>query len=155
MDSHQSRSRPSRRRAGADSQSPPSSERYRQLRNPFEPLRILSDDEVAHLHDSALSVLENAGMRILLPEARRLLERAGASVDETTEMVRFDRGLIAQALGAAPARVDLAAPSPARNVTVGDRHIVVTPVSGPPNASDLERGRRSGSMRDFRELLML
>jgi trimethylamine---corrinoid protein Co-methyltransferase len=31
----------------------------------------------------------------------------------------------------------------------------VTPVSGPPNAGDLDRGRRPGTMRDFRELLML
>jgi len=36
-----------------------------------------------------------------------------------------------------------------------DKHLAVVPVSGPPNASDLDRGRRPGSFEDFRELLML
>jgi trimethylamine---corrinoid protein Co-methyltransferase len=155
MDSHQSRSRPNRRRGTPDSAPAPASGRYRQLRNPFEPLRILSEDEVAHLHDSALSILENEGLRVLLPEARAAFARAGASVDETSEAVRIDRGMVKAALTTAPSRVELLAPLPARNVIVGDRHVVVTPVSGPPNANDLERGRRPGSLRDFRELLML
>ena len=155
MDSHQSRSRPGRRRGVSDTQARPAPGAYRELRNPFEPLEILSDDQVAHLHDSALSILEKDGMKVLLPEARRLFERAGATVDEAAEMVRIDRGLIAAALATAPARIDLTAPAAARNVTIGDRHLAITPVSGPPNASDLDRGRRPGSLRDFHELLML
>ena len=44
---------------------------------------------------------------------------------------------------------------PGRNVTIGGRHLAVVPVSGPPNVSDLDRGRRPGTLADFRELLML
>jgi trimethylamine--corrinoid protein Co-methyltransferase len=155
MDSQQSRPRAGRRRGGAGPEPSPASGRYRRLRNPFEPLRVLSDDEVAHIHESALSILENDGMRVLLPEARRHFAQAGAAIDEAAQMVRLDRGLIAQALSTAPACVEITAPIPSRNVTVGDRHLAVTPVSGPPNAGDLDRGRRPGTMRDFRELLML
>jgi trimethylamine--corrinoid protein Co-methyltransferase len=70
-------------------------------------------------------------------------------------MVRIDRGLVAQSLSSAPPLVDVRAPEPSRSVTVGGRHVVVIPVSGPPNASDLDRGRRPGSLSDFRELVML
>jgi trimethylamine--corrinoid protein Co-methyltransferase len=159
MDSHQSRSqRPGRRRSLGTTSGPgqgSSAERYRRLRNPFEPLRVFSDDEIAHIHHSALSILENVGMRVLLPEARQRFAAAGASVDESTETVRIDRGLIALALSSAPSLIEVTAPEPTRNVTIGGRHLVITPVSGPPNATDLDRGRRPGSMRDFRELLML
>jgi trimethylamine---corrinoid protein Co-methyltransferase len=159
MDSDQSRSqRPGRRRAPGttSSQAPrPSAARYRQLRNPFEPLRVFSDDEIAFIHDSALSILENLGIRVLLAEARQRFAAAGATVDESTESVRIDRGLVALALSTAPSHIEVTAPEPTRNVTVGGKHVVVTPVSGPPNATDLDRGRRPGTMRDFRELLML
>jgi trimethylamine--corrinoid protein Co-methyltransferase len=140
MDSQQSRPRPSRRRGGAAQEPASPSGRYLRLRNPFEPLRVFSEDEVAHLHESALSILENDGMRVLLPEARRHFAQAGAAIDEAAQMVRLDRGLIARALSTAPARVEITAPIPSRNVTVGDRHLVVAPVSGPPNAGDLDRG---------------
>jgi trimethylamine--corrinoid protein Co-methyltransferase len=129
--------------------------RYRRLCNPFEPLRVFSEDEIAYIHDCALSILENVGMRVLLAEARQRFAAAGATVDESTETVRIDRGLIALALSSAPSLIEATAPEPSRNVTVGGKHLVVTPVSGPPNASDLDRGRRPGTMRDFRELLML
>jgi trimethylamine:corrinoid methyltransferase-like protein len=159
MDPHQSRlQRPGRRR-GAGAPSGPdlnaASGRYRRLKNPFEPLRVLSEDEIAHIHESALYILENDGMRVLLPEARRRFAAAGAAVDDSSEMVRLDRGLVSLALSSAPSLIEVTAPDPGRNVTIGGRHLAVTPVSGPPNASDLDRGRRPGTLRDFREFLML
>ena len=37
-------------------------------------------------------MLENQGMRVLLPEAREAYRRGGATVDEIKLMVRLDRG---------------------------------------------------------------
>jgi trimethylamine--corrinoid protein Co-methyltransferase len=160
MDSQQSRSqsrsrRPGRRGAPEAPEPGASSGAYRRLQNPFEPLRVLSEDEVSHIHESALSILENDGMRVLLPEARARYAAAGAMVDESSETVRLDRALIASALSSAPASVEMTAPSPARNVVIGGRSVAVVPVSGPPNASDLDRGRRPGTLRDLHELLKL
>jgi trimethylamine---corrinoid protein Co-methyltransferase len=157
MDPPQTRPRAGRRRGAgtvrpAHGQSVP---RYRRLTNPFEPLRVFSEDEVAYIHESALSILENEGMRVLLPEARDRFAAAGASVDNSTNIVRIDRGLIALTLASAPSLIEMTAPEPSRNLTIGGRHLAVTPVSGPPNATDLDRGRRAGTLRDFRELLML
>jgi trimethylamine--corrinoid protein Co-methyltransferase len=159
MDSEQSRARRPGRRRGAASASEPApgvaSASYRHLHNPFEPLRVLSGDEVAQIHEAALSILENDGMRVLLPEARAMYAAAGAAVDESAEIVRLDRSLIEAALKTAPASIAMSAPNPERNVVIGGRSVAVVPVSGPPNASDLDRGRRPGTLRDLHELLKL
>src|SRR5256885_12824112 len=41
------------------------STRYRNLVNPFEPVRIFSDDQVENKHLAALGILERQGMRVL------------------------------------------------------------------------------------------
>ena len=46
---------------------------YRHLVNPFEPLRVFSDDQVEAIHGAALRVLEEIGVRVLLGEARERL----------------------------------------------------------------------------------
>src|ERR1700677_4253516 len=139
MDSQQSRSqsrsrRPGRRGAPEAPEPGASSGAYRRLQTPFEPLKVLSEDEVAHIHDSALSILERDGMRVLLPEARARYAAAGAMVDEASETVRLDRSLIAAALSSAPASVAMTAPSPARNVVLGGPSVAVVPLSRPPHA---------------------
>ena len=45
---------------------------YRQLRNSFSPQKIYSDDEVENLHNTSLKVLKDLGIRVLLPEARKI-----------------------------------------------------------------------------------
>ena len=60
---------------------------YRQLRHPFAPQPVFSDDRVAAMHEAALAVLENHGIKVLLPEAVALYARAGARVDG--DMVRL------------------------------------------------------------------
>jgi trimethylamine--corrinoid protein Co-methyltransferase len=115
----------------------------------------LSDDAVEHIHSSALSILENAGIKVLLPEARRRFAAAGAQVTESGEMVRIDRGLVNQALSSTRPAVDVKARNPQRDVTIGERHTVVIPVSGPPNVTDLLRGRRPGTLADYQDFVRL
>jgi trimethylamine--corrinoid protein Co-methyltransferase len=129
--------------------------RYRHLTNPFEPLRIFSDDQVESLHLAALDILERQGMRVLSARGRTTLAAAGAAVDESTQMVRLERGLVAAALSTVPAEAGLIARNPARNCRVGGRHVVFAPVAGPPNASDLQRGKRTASLADYRDFVRL
>ncbi len=148
--------RPRRR----DSQRPASTEsarslRYRHLLNPFEPTRIFSDDQIESIHLTALGMLERKGMRVLSPRGRAALASAGAAVDESTQMVRLDPGLVAQALKTAPAEVELVARNPERSCRVGGRHVVFAPVAGPPSVSDIVRGKRTGSIEDFRDFVKL
>ncbi|MGB9330983.1 MAG: trimethylamine methyltransferase family protein, partial [Steroidobacteraceae bacterium] len=70
------------------------SARYRNLVNPFEPVRIFSDDQVESMHLAALGILERQGMRVLSARGRAALAAGGASVDEGTQMVRLEPALV-------------------------------------------------------------
>ncbi len=129
--------------------------RYRSLENPFPPQEILSADQVAHLHAAAMTILQEQGIRVLLPEARELLRGAGAKVDEETMMVFFEQALVAEAISSAPSSFELVARNPERTVTLGGRHLATVPVSSPPAVSDLDGGKRSGNLADFRDLVKL
>jgi trimethylamine--corrinoid protein Co-methyltransferase len=54
-----------------------------------------------------------------------------------------------------PAETNLVARSPQRTCRVGGRHVIFAPVAGPPSVSDLQRGKRTGSIADFRDLVKL
>jgi trimethylamine--corrinoid protein Co-methyltransferase len=128
---------------------------YRRLLNPFRPLTVLSDDETVQIHEAALEVLANSGIRVLLPEARRRLEQTGAVVDESDLMVRFDPEMVTAALATAPAVYDVVPTAPDRSVTFGGTSVVMSPAGGPPHATDLERGRRNGTLDDFQDFVRL
>jgi trimethylamine--corrinoid protein Co-methyltransferase len=72
-------------------------------------LRVLTDDEIAGIHEQSLAALARVGMRIDSPQARRVLGTAGATVDEAERRVRFPRELVEASLAVAPKRFDLGA----------------------------------------------
>jgi trimethylamine--corrinoid protein Co-methyltransferase len=129
--------------------------RYRNLVNPFTPVRIFSDDQVESMHAAALGILERQGMRVLSPRGRAVLAAGGASVDEASQMVRLDPALVAGAVAAVPAESDLIAGNPQRSCRVGGPHVVFAPVAGPPSVSDLARGKRTGTLADFEDFVRL
>lgn len=141
---------PRRRRASDIVQKP-----WAQLENPLPPARLISDDEVEAIHLAALRLLETVGVRCAVAEARQLLGKAGAIVDEADGRVRLGRDIVEQALKSVPAELTLTPRNPAHAVKMGGRHLATAAVLGPPNCTDLTRGRRSGTLNDFSELLKL
>ncbi|MEO0492610.1 MAG: trimethylamine methyltransferase family protein [Actinomycetota bacterium] len=127
---------------------------HRDLRYPFAPDRALSDDETHHLHREALRLLQEHGMKVLLPEAREIYRAAGAGVDDEA-MVRLPSELVDDALEQAPSTIELGAPDPAKAITIGGDHVNFMPVGGPPFVSDLDRGRRPGTLDDYENFMRL
>ena len=139
-----------RRSRRGDGAAPPVREvNYRQLRNPFPLMSVFSDDEAANMHETALRLLEELGMKVLLPEARRIYAAAGARVEG--EMVYLGREIVAAALSTAPKSIRCRAGAPQRDVTLELGALAFQPGAGAPHATDLRRGRRPGSGQDFRE----
>jgi len=68
-------------------------------------LRVLSDDQKALIHGATLELLRRTGVRVLVPEVRQLLKKAGCWVDG--ERVRMPPHLIEWAIRVAPKRVVL------------------------------------------------
>src|SRR5215470_20455627 len=90
------------------------------LTNRFPPLEILSAEQLERILAAAYRVLEEAGLEIRSAAVREVYRRAGALVDEATQMVRLGRDLIEAQLASAPERFVLHARNPARHLQVGD-----------------------------------
>ncbi len=122
---------------------------WQKFRNPMSPLAVLDDGELALIDDVALRILEELGLEFQNRETFGILERHGAMVDRATGMVRFERGLIRELVAKAPESFTLHARNPERTLTMGGNWINFAPVGGPPNVSDLDRGRRKAAISTF------
>ncbi len=125
------------------------------LRHPFQPQAGFSEDEIAAMHDTALRVLQELGIRILLPEARAILRAAGARVEDDSQMVWIGRDMVDAALATAPRSIRLRAANPAREQVFAPGAMLFMAGSGCPNVVDRVRGRRPGSRESFVETLRL
>ncbi len=119
---------------------------WQQPQHTLEFSRIVSDDQIEAIHLQSLKVLEDIGMDILLPEARDILAKAGARVDG--ERVRIGREIVGEAIGRTVPEFTFHARNPAHDLRIGGKWIAFAPVGGPPNCSDLDRGRRPGTLED-------
>jgi trimethylamine--corrinoid protein Co-methyltransferase len=128
---------------------------YRRLTNPFQPISILSEDHVTALHEAALDLLEDTGMRVLHANARGQFAVAGAQVDPASLMVRIGRDLVGEALATAPRDFVIHGAEADRDVAIGGRQVAVSTVGGPPNISTLAGGKRPGTLRDYEAFIKL
>jgi len=126
---------------------------WRDVRNSYAPVEILSGDQIGTIIETALEVLATQGMRFLEPSSRDIMRKAGADVDDTTQMVRLDPALVREKLALAPANFELRARNPAHDLKVGGNRIVFTSVGGPAFCSDLEKGRRPGNYEEMCDYL--
>lgn len=130
---------------------------HRELTNPNPPDTVISTDEVSHIHGEAKRFLAEHGIRILLPEARSALESAGATVghDGDDQRVRFPPELVDAAIADAPSTFTVRGAQSVGDVTVGGDKLLLLPVGGPPFVSDLDGGRRPGTLTDYENLVRL
>ncbi len=128
---------------------------FRQPRRRFPPVELLSADELEGIHDASLTILEEIGMDFLHEEAKATLRKAGASVDPGSDRVRFDRGMIVEAIKTCPSEFTLHARNPAHHIKFGKDWVAFPQVASTPNCQDMDRGRRPGNYQDFRDLVKL
>ncbi|WP_331371862.1 trimethylamine methyltransferase family protein [Sinorhizobium chiapasense] len=140
---------------GAERQRRPAATKYLNLVNTLAKSAVLSEDTLEAVHDASLTILEEIGMDIILPEARDRMKAAGADVTPGTDRVRFDRGLIMELIASAPPAFTMHARNPARNVEIGGNNLVFAQIASAPFVADREGGRRTGNQEDFRKLVKL
>ncbi len=119
----------------------------------FPAMNVVSADELEAIHRASLDVLQEIGMDFTLPEARKLLSAAGASVDG--ERVRFDAAMIGEYMQSVPSAFTLHARNPENSIEIGGNIMNFGTVASPPNSADNEGGRRTGNLADFRNFLRL
>lgn len=125
------------------------------IRNPRPPYDWLDPQALERIHDASLDILENIGIDFHDEEALDIWQRAGAKVDRAARHVWPDRGLVLEALRTAPSSFRWRARNPAHDVAIGGDTIAFGPCGGMVYVTDLDRGRRIGTMDDYEKLLKL
>ncbi|MDX1402841.1 MAG: trimethylamine methyltransferase family protein, partial [Kiloniellales bacterium] len=122
--------------------------------NRYLPLELLSSDEIEAIHNHSLRILEEIGIVFHSPKALSYFRGASAKVGDGGR-VFLGREIIEDALRSVGRRVRLVPRNEARAVTVSSDCMAFATVLGPPNCSDLKRGRRPGTLADFSDFIRL
>lgn len=148
---------PNRRRGRARTSSTevklPEQKPFKQPVMRYEPTKVLSDDELESIHLASLRILSDYGMDFLDPDARDLLKKAGAKIED--QRVRFDPEMILETIKTCPSEFKLHARNPAHTLNVGGKWMAFGAVASTPNFIGLDGVRHPGNRQDFQNLLKL
>ena len=147
--------RNSRRPVAAHGGNAARANRYRAIERRFRPLEALSEDQLDAIHNNSLRVIEELGIRVLLPEARDIFRAAGGTVDDTSGMVRLDRELVLESVSKAPSTFVAHGRGAHRDVVIGGATTAFAAAGGCPNSTDLSGGRRPGTLADLQNFIRL
>ncbi|MBE2275712.1 MAG: trimethylamine methyltransferase family protein [Rhodobacteraceae bacterium] len=115
---------------------------------------VMGEENLIRIERAADRILAETGIDFRDdPEALALWRRAGAEVDGLR--VRFPPGMLREILRDAPGRFTQHARNPAKSVEIGGDAVVFAPAYGSPFVMDLDRGRRFGTLEDFRNFIRL
>jgi trimethylamine--corrinoid protein Co-methyltransferase len=128
---------------------------WRNNQNNYDPIRVLSADQLEAIHQTSLRILSELGIEFLEENALRILKENGAEVIPGTQRVRFDPALVMERIKTVPKTFKLHARNPAHDLTFGANHINFGSVASAPNVSDLDKGRRPGNFEDYCNLVRL
>lgn len=151
------RSRRYQGRSGAPGQNPHLEVPYITRRIPT--FDLLDEESLTRIEATAERILAEIGIEFRDdPETVRLFRAAGGKTRDLGGgrcNIRFEPGLIRDLLKTAPARFTQHARNPARSVEIGGDRVVFAPAYGSPFVMDLDRGRRYGTIEDFRNFVKL
>ena len=121
--------------------------------NPDRPTEPLDAEGVQRIHKGAMRILSEIGIEFLNPEAVEHLKAAGCRVNGTN--VRMDEDFVMEMVRRAPSQFTITPRNPEREIVIGGKHMVFVNVSSPPNAWDMERGKRTGDFETFKEFVKM
>jgi len=121
----------------------------------LKPVEVLDEEGLATIEANADRILQEVGIEFRGdPFALETLRNAGATVNG--ERVRFPGGMCRSIIQASAPRTFIQhARNPERSVVIGDPYTVFAPNYGSPFVRDLDRGRRYGTIEDFRNFVKL
>ena len=114
---------------------------------------ILTKTQLEKVHATSLRILEQIGVDFGYSPALEVLKKGGARVDG--QRAFFTRGLVEEQIKKPPAEFTLYARNPEHNVVIGGRNTVFAPGYGAPFVTDLDNGRREGTLQDFENFVKL
>lgn len=115
---------------------------------------ILGEESLLRIEATADRILAEIGIEFRDdPVALQHWKSAGADVYGL--LVKFEPGMLREILKSAPASFTQHARNPVNNVEIGGKSVVFAPAYGSPFVMDLDKGRRYGTIEDFRNFIKL
>jgi trimethylamine--corrinoid protein Co-methyltransferase len=114
---------------------------------------FLTPHQVEQIHETSLNMLEQIGVEFRYPPALEVLSKGGARIE--AERVYFSPQLVESQIKKAPAQFTIHARNPDNNVVIGGDNLAFVPGYGAPFVTDLEKGRREGTLLDFQNFIKL
>lgn len=105
-------------------------------------LRVLSDNEIAQVHERTLSTLAVIGVRVDTERGRKILKKAGADVNPVTHIVRFPRGFVEDSLNSAPRKFSLGGRRPGWTFPLNQNQCSLVADGGASYVIDGRTGKR-------------
>jgi trimethylamine--corrinoid protein Co-methyltransferase len=124
-----------------------------QVPRTYDPIKVISQDQLEAIHAAALQLLAEQGMRVLNGSAIAAYRGAGARV--VGDMVYLDPAQVGELLASVPPRFTIAARNRAKDLRFGGNDMVFTSVGGPAYVMDIDRGRRDGTFQDMKDFLRI
>ena len=124
------------------------------LKREIPPYNITTEEGLDIIEEKTDEILQEVGVEFRGDdEALEIWKEAGADVKG--HRVRFDKGHIRSLLKTVPPTFVMHGRNPERSARVGREHIVFVPAYGSPFVSDLDEGRRYGTLKDFENFVKL
>jgi trimethylamine--corrinoid protein Co-methyltransferase len=118
--------------------------------------RPLTLDRIGRIHETALRILEEVGVRVELDEAREAFASGGASVDEADNAVKIDAQLVERALHEAPQSLRLCGRTEEEDLAVEGQRTYFGTGGAAINVVDLETGEvRKSRLKDIADFARL
>ena len=117
---------------------------------PHEPL---DEAGVQAIHDGAMRILEEIGIEFLNEEAIEILRGSGGCTING-ENVRMGRDFVMEMVAKAPSKWTITPRNPARQITIGGKHLNFGNVSSPPSYWDMEIGKKVTGTREMCQNLL-
>ena len=114
---------------------------------------FLTKHQVEQVHEASMHILEKIGIDFRYPPALAILKKGGAKVDG--ERVFFPHRWVEEQIRKAPAEFTLYARNPDHDVVIGGTRMAFIPGYGAPFVTDLDNGRRPGTLKDFENFVRL
>ncbi len=128
---------------------------FRQPRNPWPPLELLTPEQIEQIHLASMRILEETGIDMWDDETMDLWQKAGARVDMPQRHVWIERGLLMGLIGQAPASFTHHARNPAHDVFIGGNAITFTPQAGMAYVTSQDLPRQPGTLEHLTNFIKL
>jgi trimethylamine--corrinoid protein Co-methyltransferase len=114
---------------------------------------FLTQHQVEQVHEASMQILAKVGIDFRYPPALAVLKKGGARIDG--ERVFLPERLVEEQVKKAPAEFTLYARNSDFDVVIGGNHMAFVPGYGAAFVTDLDIGRREGSLKDFENFVKL